>query len=140
MSCCKHSFEICEPIPSCLDQLVIRTPIISDTVVIKFIDKFDKIYYVGKDTNANGEVTILLTSDDSDPDNIISSDIPERLLNEYAGKFKIMTFDLNGIIIKQWTISGLQYDALIIHMANITPIDSTFTINPYTMEGIQGSF
>lgn len=139
MSCCKQSFEICEPIPACIQQLVIKTPVISAQVTIRLIDKFNKIYYVTKISDSDGNITIQLVEDRSDLNNIILADLPDSLLNEYAGQFKIMAINSTGDN-QQWTISGTQYDALIIEVASITPVVDSYTIDSTYADGKQGTF
>ena len=138
MNCCKTSYTLCEPIPACIKQLIIKTPVILDEVTLRFLDKFGKIYYVTKTTDADGLIIVQLIYDDSVIPALIV-DLPVALLNEYAGEFKVMIYDANGVQIK-WTISGIQYDALIINIKNITPVVDDYTIDITYAEGVEGQF
>jgi hypothetical protein len=139
MSCCKQSFILCESVPACIMQLTIKTPIISDECTLRFLDKFNKVYYVTKDTDVNGEMTVQIIEDDSDPLNVIEADLPVALLNQYAGEFKVMAYNSDNEIV-QWTISGQQYDALVFEVKDITPVTDDYIIDPTFAEGYAGQF
>jgi hypothetical protein len=133
MTCCRTSFNLCNPIPACIKQLVLKTPVIS-----RFSDKFGKVYYVTKTSDADGNIIIQTMQDDS----VIPSltpDLPVALLNEYAGEFRLMAYDTSGAQ-KQWTISGVQYDALTVSVKDITPVVDSYTIDTTYSEGTQGQF
>lgn len=139
MSCCKTIYILCDPIPACLKQLVVKTPVISASVTVRVIDKFNKVYYVTKTSDSLGKVTIQLQNDSSDPLNILTADLPMALLNEYAGGFKLMLLDSSNQEIK-WTISSKTYDALGFLVRNITPALNTYTIDPTYAPGTVGDF
>lgn len=139
MTCCKKSFNLCDPIPSCLTQLIVKTPVISDDVTLRFFDKFNKVYYVPKTSDAQGKVTIQLIEDASDPLNILTIDLPAALLNEYAGVFYLFLLDANNNQVK-WTISAVDYDALGFKCVNITPVLDTYTLDPTYLPGEEGDF
>jgi hypothetical protein len=134
MSCCKTSFNLCDPVPACIKQLIIKTPVISAQVTLRFLDKFGKIYYVTKTSDANGHVTIQIQDN-----GILAKDLPLALLNEYAGAFFVLLFNASAAQVK-WTISGVQYDAIGFVIRNITPVVDTYLIDPTTSQGILGDF
>jgi hypothetical protein len=134
MSCCKTSFNLCDPIPACLKQLIIKTPVISAPVTLRFLDKFGKIYYVTKTTDSAGLAIIQIQ--DNAP---LVRDLPLALLNEYAGAFFVLLFNTSAVQVK-WTIAGIQYDAIGFKLANITPVADVFTIDPTTIPGVFGDF
>lgn len=134
MTCCKTSFNLCEPVPACIKQLIIKTPVISDTVTLRFLDKFGKIYYVTKTTDASGLVTIQVQDD-----GLLTRDLPLALLNEYAGQFKVLLLDANSDHIK-WVVSSVQYDAISFNVANITPVVDDYTIDVTYAEGVLENF
>lgn len=134
MTCCKTSFILCEPVPSCAMQLVIKTPVISAQVTLRFIDKFNKVYYVTKTSDVNGKITIQLRADLP-----TTEDLPTGLLNQYAGQFKIMAYDANTNHV-QWTISGVQYDALIIEVSDVTSGPPIYIIDTIYAQGNAGQF
>jgi hypothetical protein len=138
MTCCKTSYALCDSIPACVKQLIIKTPVISASVTLRFSDKFGKVYYVTKTADSQGEITIQLILD-STVDPALSPDLPIALLNEYAGEFRVMAYDAAGAQ-KQWTISGIQYDALIISVKNITPVVASYTIDTTYAGGLAGQF
>lgn len=134
MTCCKTSFNLCEPVPACIKQLIIKTPVISAPVTLRFLDKFGKIYYVTKPADSSGVVTIQ-TQDDG----VLTRDLPLALLNEFAGAFFILLFNASANQVK-WTVSSVQYDAIGFVVRNITPIVDSYTIDPTTSQGDLGDF
>lgn len=134
MTCCKTSFNLCEPIPACIKQLIIKTPVISTDVTLRFLDKFGNIYYVTKMADSSGMVTIQIQDD-----GLLTRDLPLALLNEYAGAFFIILFNASAAQVK-WTISSVQYDAIGFLVRNIVPVVDDYTIDPTTSEGTEGDF
>jgi hypothetical protein len=139
MSCCKTIFVICNPIPACIYQLVIKTPIVSDDLTLKVIDKFNKVYYASKTADADGLITLQLREDSTDPINILEADFPTALFNEFAGGFKLLLMDSSNQE-TPWTISGVDYDALGIIVRDITPVVDSFTLDPTYEPGTPGDF
>jgi hypothetical protein len=139
MTCCKTSFNLCEPVPACIKQLIVKTPVISDDVALRFLDKFGKIYYVTKTTDAGGLAVVQVQDDDSNLLLPLTRDLPLALLNEYAGEFKLFLIDRNNAPI-QWTISAIQYDAISFKVANITPIVDDYEIDVTHAEGVLENF
>lgn len=139
MSCCKTIYILCDPIPACLKQLVVKTPIISASVTVRIIDKFNKVYYVTKTSDSQGKATIQLQNDSSDPLNPLASDLWMGLLNEYAGMFKVTLLDSNNSEVK-WTISGKDYDAIGFNVQILLPIPNSFTLDPTYLSGEIGQY
>lgn len=141
-TCCKHIFNLCNPMPACIDVLTIVTPIVSSNIIIYLHDKFNNSYKVdNKATDIDGKTELILH------EYIVgfTPDLPESLLNQFAGNFRISIFDVTSSTYSQWTIDGLQYDSIGIKIESVLPALSivrpiTFEINPFTMEGIQGSY
>jgi hypothetical protein len=134
MTCCKTSYNLCEPVPACIKQLIIKTPVISANVTLRFLDKFGKIYYVTKTANSSGLVTIQVQDD-----GLLTKDLPLALLNEYAGAFFVLLFNASAVQVK-WTISSVEYDAIGFIVGNVTPVINTYTIDPTSQEGEAGDF
>lgn len=126
MSCCRTVYHICQGVPNCLETLEIKTPIISDTILIVFHDKFGRNYRIVAITDVDGIASIDL-----------ATDLPTALLNEFAGDFRIVIYDSENAIVK-YTISGVEYDGIVIHVENVTHVMETFVINPFTMDGFSG--
>jgi len=138
MTCCKTSYTLCDPIPACIKQLIIKTSVISDDVTLRFLDKFGNIYYVPKTSDAGGLVTVqLIFVGTVIP--ALQADLPIGLLNQYAGEFKIMVYDKNNVEVK-WTISGIQYDAIVINVKDIIPVTDTYTVDVTYAQGTKGQF
>jgi hypothetical protein len=133
MTCCKTSYNLCDPVPACIKQLIIKTPVVSASVTLRFLDKFSKIYYVTKTSDASGFVTIQIQDD-----GVLTKDLPLALLNEYAGAFFVIAY--RGSTQVKWTISSVDYDAIGFVVRNVTPIVDTYTIDPTTAPGDAGDF
>lgn len=134
MTCCKTAYSICTPIPACLKQLIIKTPVISDTVTLRILDKFSRVYYVTKTSDVQGKITVQLQDDTSNPLIPLTADIPIALLNEYAGDFHFMLYDSTASEVK-WIISAVQYDALVVRVKNVLPVVDNFTLDPTYADG-----
>jgi len=117
-NCCKSLFVICEGIPNCLTELTIKTPIISGVVNLRFVDKFNKIFYVTKNSDPSGNVIIA------------SDDLPIGFLNPYADAIKLFVLDNNSAQIP-WVIDGTTYDAVAFTVSNTVLNSTSFTLNPF---------
>jgi hypothetical protein len=134
MSCCKTSYNLCEPVPACIKQLKFITPVLSGTVTLRFLDKFGKIYYVTKTTDNTGLATVQVQDD-----GVLTRDLPLALLNEFAGAFFVLLFNASANQVK-WTVSSVEYDAIGFFVRNITPIVDSYTIDPTSQVGVVGDF
>lgn len=119
---CKTCYKVCDPIPDCLDTLSIMTtePDAELTVIIK--DKFGKLYKFTGDSTSTGMIVIDLETDG----------LPKGLLNPYAGEFDI-SVEKNGEIVP-FTIDGVDYDCLRIHVADMFPKVDSFLLDVYNTE------
>lgn len=131
MSCCKTCFVLCDPIPSCLDTLSIVTPSISASITLRIIDRFNKIYYITKNSDITGKVDINLTGD--------NADLPIGFFNEFAGYFKVLAYNSSAVL-KKWTIDGSKYDAIAFKFTDSTYPQTTYTIDPNASTGKAGDF
>lgn len=139
MSCCKQAFKVCDGIPSCITQLLLKTSAISEDVNIKVIDKFNRVYYAEKTTDSNGIAMLQLVTDNTDPLSPIPADFPDSLFNEFAGKFIIQVFGTSGNE-RPWTISGIQYDGLEVECLAVLPVVNTYTLDPTYADGSEVTF
>lgn len=83
MTCRKYKI-ICDPIPDCLSTLNVQTSFIGTNVILYLKDKFGNIFELPK-TTSNAGIAII----------DLAIDLPLRLLNSYAGQFKIWV-DVNN--------------------------------------------
>lgn len=126
MNCCKKYYQLCDPVPDCLETLSIKTPLASSQVTIKIVDKFNKAYTI---------------SDTSDSEGVISFDVsgllPELLLNPYAGYFIVLFSDSSGLL--TFKVEDKVYDALRFFVQEVRPKVTAYLID-YSGSGLEGEF
>lgn len=127
MNCCKSTFEICEGIPNCLTELTIVTSVISGDITFRFVDKFNKVFYVDKTTDAEGVAVVYLTQ------TVLNDiDLPIGFFNPYSDITKIFIVDQSAEIVK-WSIDGTDYDSISIHVSNTISNPTTYELNPFIL-------
>lgn len=117
-NCCPSCYHLCDPVPDCLETLSLQTLIESDLITVKIIDKFDNTYLVHGATDAMGVIDIDLV------------ELPETLLNRYAGAFKIKV-ENNGVIVP-FVVDETNYDCISFEIGNVEgQIDDNYLIDVY---------
>lgn len=127
MTCCKTAFLLCDPVPACLSSLKIVTPVISGSVTLRIVDRFNKVYYIAKTTDSSGIAELFLVDDY--PVAGDTADLPKAFFNEFAGIFTIYLTD------DKWEASGVEYDAIQIQFADTNFTGDTYTIDPSDLNG-----
>lgn len=130
MSCCKKYYQVCDPVPDCLSELLVKTPLSLADVVVRLIDKFNKSYNLPGTSDAEGVVTFEVSGE--------NSIVPNALLNPYAGIFTIMFYD--GTTQLTFTVDAVEYDALRFVVGSVFPKVDTYLLDYSNSAGEGGEF
>ncbi len=115
MECCTKYYEVCQKVPNCLSELGVVTPVINDTVQIVIIDKFGNEYKQDVETESSGLALIDL------------AEFPSAMINQFAGNFYLKVFKSGELV--PFVKNSISYDGLIFSCANVTPIQTDYTID-----------
>lgn len=117
---CNNCYTICQQVPDCLETLGIVTDQPDTSVTVEITDKFNHKYKFIDITESSGLINLDLTNED----------LPEQLINPYAGQFIVKVLDDENEAIP-FTIAGIEYSCLIIESRQTLPKVTSYTVDVY---------
>lgn len=111
-------YHYCQCIPACIPTLKVQTSVISGSVLVVIVDKFDRSYEIAGDTDVEGVASVDLTDIDI---------LPISFLNQYSGlyKLKVLDSDKNTLY---YRIDNVLYGTIEFKVCEISPVPEDYLI------------